>query len=213
MARQTSHVIVQPRPPPARKKPARPRDPVASGERDAAHNRTASHNYFLLEKFEAGVSPARHRGQVHPRGQGQPQGLLRPHQERRGVSAQPAYRSLLPRQHRQPRRHPHPQAAAAPRRGSQATLQDADQGPHAHPHPALLPQRPGQVRAGRGQGQAGLGQARDRERAARPTAMPAPPSTPASTGWGASAASRPGAQRITSTSISRLRFFQALSVV
>jgi len=31
------------------------RDPVASGERDAAVNRGASHNYFLLEKFEAGV--------------------------------------------------------------------------------------------------------------------------------------------------------------
>jgi SsrA-binding protein len=55
MARQSSHVIV----PPTRtaaQKPVRPRDPVASGERDAAHNRSASHNYFLLEKFEAGVS-------------------------------------------------------------------------------------------------------------------------------------------------------------
>jgi SsrA-binding protein len=31
------------------------RDPVASGERDAAQNRAASHNYFLLEKFEAGL--------------------------------------------------------------------------------------------------------------------------------------------------------------
>jgi SsrA-binding protein len=55
MARQTSHVIVQPART-ATSKPARPRDPVASGERDAAHNRMASHNYFLLEKFEAGVS-------------------------------------------------------------------------------------------------------------------------------------------------------------
>ena len=55
MARQTSHVIVQPdRPGP--QNPARPRDPVASGERDAAQNRTASHNYFLLEKVEAGVA-------------------------------------------------------------------------------------------------------------------------------------------------------------
>jgi SsrA-binding protein len=54
MARQTSHVIVQPAAAPG--KPARPRDPVASGERDAAHNRQASHNYFLLEKFEAGVA-------------------------------------------------------------------------------------------------------------------------------------------------------------
>ncbi len=31
------------------------RDPVASGERDAASNRAAAHNYFLLEKLEAGI--------------------------------------------------------------------------------------------------------------------------------------------------------------
>jgi SsrA-binding protein len=31
------------------------RDPVPSGGRDAAVNRIASHNYFLLEKFECGV--------------------------------------------------------------------------------------------------------------------------------------------------------------
>jgi SsrA-binding protein len=31
------------------------RDPVASGERDASVNRAASHNYFLLEKIEAGI--------------------------------------------------------------------------------------------------------------------------------------------------------------
>jgi SsrA-binding protein len=31
------------------------RDPTASGQRDAAVNRIASHNYFLLEKFECGV--------------------------------------------------------------------------------------------------------------------------------------------------------------
>jgi SsrA-binding protein len=53
--RQTSHAIAQPGPAGA-KKPAKPRDPVASGERDAAHNRAASHNYFLLERFEAGVA-------------------------------------------------------------------------------------------------------------------------------------------------------------
>src|ERR1700752_1935614 len=55
MARQTSHVIApadRPGPP----KAARPRDPVASGERDAAFNRAASHNYFLIERFEAGVA-------------------------------------------------------------------------------------------------------------------------------------------------------------
>jgi len=31
------------------------RDPVAAGERDAAVNRAASHNYHLLERFEAGL--------------------------------------------------------------------------------------------------------------------------------------------------------------
>ena len=54
MSRQSSHVIV-----PAAKQAAKaqkPRDPVASGERDAAHNRSASYNYFLVEKIEAGVA-------------------------------------------------------------------------------------------------------------------------------------------------------------
>jgi len=31
------------------------RDPVAAGERDAASNRAAGHDYFLIEKFEAGI--------------------------------------------------------------------------------------------------------------------------------------------------------------
>jgi SsrA-binding protein len=35
---------------------AKPRDPVASGERDATVNRAAGHNYFLLDKFEAGIA-------------------------------------------------------------------------------------------------------------------------------------------------------------
>jgi SsrA-binding protein len=55
MARQTSHVIT-PTDKPGPQKAVRPRDPVASGERDAAYNRSASHNYFILEKFEAGVA-------------------------------------------------------------------------------------------------------------------------------------------------------------
>ena len=55
MPRQTSHVIIA-KDTPAAGKPVRPRDPVASGERDAAHNRQAGHNYFLLEKFEAGIA-------------------------------------------------------------------------------------------------------------------------------------------------------------
>jgi SsrA-binding protein len=55
MPRQTSHVI-SPKERPGTEKQARPRDPVAAGERDAAQNRAASHNYFLLEKIEAGVA-------------------------------------------------------------------------------------------------------------------------------------------------------------
>lgn len=49
MAKQGTH---QTRPNPE-KNPRR--QPTASGQRDAAVNRNAGHNYFLLEKFEAGV--------------------------------------------------------------------------------------------------------------------------------------------------------------
>ena len=55
MARQAAYTIA-PKQGQAAPKPQRPRDPVASGERDAAQNRAAHHNYFLLEKFEAGVA-------------------------------------------------------------------------------------------------------------------------------------------------------------
>jgi len=51
MARQSTHTVG---PTPSQK--PKPRDPVASGERDAAVNRAASHNYFLLDRFEAGVA-------------------------------------------------------------------------------------------------------------------------------------------------------------
>ncbi|HWR16508.1 MAG TPA: SsrA-binding protein SmpB [Terriglobales bacterium] len=50
MARQGTH---QTKPNPE-KSPKR--QPTASGVRDAAVNRAASHNYFLLEKFEAGIA-------------------------------------------------------------------------------------------------------------------------------------------------------------
>jgi SsrA-binding protein len=40
---------------PSPPKKSKPRNPVASGERDAAVNRAAAHNYFLLDKFEAGL--------------------------------------------------------------------------------------------------------------------------------------------------------------
>ena len=32
------------------------RDPVASGERDACVNRAASHDFFLLERYESGIA-------------------------------------------------------------------------------------------------------------------------------------------------------------
>src|SRR3989475_9173288 len=48
MPRRAPH---QPRPNPER---GPRRDPTAAGERDTAVNRIAAHNYFLLEKFEAG---------------------------------------------------------------------------------------------------------------------------------------------------------------
>lgn len=50
MPRQSSHSTEN-----VPQKP-KPRDPVAAGTRDAAVNRAASHNYFLLEKYEAGVA-------------------------------------------------------------------------------------------------------------------------------------------------------------
>lgn len=50
MPRPSTH---QTKPSPPKEKP---RDPVASGTRDAAVNRVAGHNYFLLEKYEAGLA-------------------------------------------------------------------------------------------------------------------------------------------------------------
>src|SRR6476660_10378550 len=50
MPRQSSHSTEN-----VPQKP-KPRDPVAAGTRDAAVNRAASHNYFLFEKFEAGIA-------------------------------------------------------------------------------------------------------------------------------------------------------------
>jgi SsrA-binding protein len=51
MPRQSTHPIGQ-----APTHKPKPRDPLAAGDRDAAVNRAASHNYFLLERFEAGVA-------------------------------------------------------------------------------------------------------------------------------------------------------------
>ena len=55
MSRQTSHTL-QASPPKTAPQKAKERDPVAAGARDASVNRAASHNYFLLEKFEAGIA-------------------------------------------------------------------------------------------------------------------------------------------------------------
>jgi SsrA-binding protein len=55
LPRQNTHIVVPRDSSPARKSP-HPRDPVASGERDAAQNRAAAHNYFLIERVEAGIA-------------------------------------------------------------------------------------------------------------------------------------------------------------
>src|SRR6202045_4401892 len=55
MSRQTSHTV-QASPQKTAPQKTKERDPVAAGARDAAVNRAASHNYFLLEKYEAGVA-------------------------------------------------------------------------------------------------------------------------------------------------------------
>lgn len=55
MARQATHQT-QPAAKAAEAPKSGPRDPVASGERDAAQNRAAAHNYFLMDRYEAGVA-------------------------------------------------------------------------------------------------------------------------------------------------------------
>ncbi len=54
MPRATTVQTVAAQPKPAVK--AKDRDPVASGMRDATFNRSASHNYALSDRFEAGVA-------------------------------------------------------------------------------------------------------------------------------------------------------------
>ena len=54
MPRAATIPTVAAQPKPAAK--AKDRDPVASGLRDAAQNRAASHNYALFDRFEAGVA-------------------------------------------------------------------------------------------------------------------------------------------------------------
>ena len=54
MPRTPSHPTHAPADKPAVRE--KDRDPVAAGHRDAAFNRSASHNYFLTDRFEAGVA-------------------------------------------------------------------------------------------------------------------------------------------------------------
>ena len=54
MPRSLSNPTVAAQPKPAVKQ--KDRDPVAAGKRDAAYNRSASYNYALFDKFEAGVA-------------------------------------------------------------------------------------------------------------------------------------------------------------
>src|SRR6202012_1302132 len=54
MARSLSNPTIAHQPQPAVKE--KDRDPAAAGKRDAAFNRSASVNYFLTDKFEAGVA-------------------------------------------------------------------------------------------------------------------------------------------------------------
>src|SRR6202041_2884635 len=54
MARSLSNPTVAHQPKPGAKE--NDRDPGAAGRRDAAYNRSASFNYFLTDKFEAGVA-------------------------------------------------------------------------------------------------------------------------------------------------------------
>jgi SsrA-binding protein len=54
MPRSLSNPTVSAPPRPSAK--PKERDPVASGARDAAFNRSAAHNYFLSDRFEAGVA-------------------------------------------------------------------------------------------------------------------------------------------------------------
>ena len=55
MPRSLSNPTTPTQQPKAATKP-KDRDPVAAGLRDAAFNRSAGHNYFLTDRFEAGVA-------------------------------------------------------------------------------------------------------------------------------------------------------------
>ena len=104
MARRTQSTVTE------KPKPGR-RDPVASGDRDASQNRAASHNYFLQEKFEAGIALRGTEVKSIRNGRANLQRRLRPGQGRRTLAHQRPHRPLRAWQHLQPRAVAHPEAA------------------------------------------------------------------------------------------------------
>ncbi len=121
MTRQTSHVIVA-KDTPGVSKPVRPRDPVASGERDAAFNRQAGHNYFLLEKFEAGIALRGTEVKSIREGKANLKDAYGLVKDGEAFPVESAYWTVLSWEPGQPRRNPHSEAAHAPGRSSQAVL-------------------------------------------------------------------------------------------
>jgi SsrA-binding protein len=68
------------------------------GDRLVADNRKARHEYEIPETYEAGMVLTWQRGQVSAGGAREPEGQLRAHRARRGVSAERAHQSVRRRQ-------------------------------------------------------------------------------------------------------------------
>ena len=145
-----------PRPPtnlvPNPPKKPKPRDPVASGERDAAVNRAAGHNYFLLEKFEAGMVlrgtevKSIREGKANLR---DAYGLVK------DGEAFLLNLHIGPYSHgsyTEPRCGTDPQTAVAWRRSSEAAGQSAAEGPDVDSNAPLFSQWSSEMRAGRCKG-------------------------------------------------------------
>ena len=138
------------------------RDPTASGERDASVNRAASHNYFLIEKFEAGIALRGTEVKSIRAGRANLKdayGLVKdgelwlinahigPYEHGNIFNHEPLRtRKLLVHKNELHKLFGKTQ----------------QQGLDPYPHPALLPQRQGQSRDGPCERQADLGQARNR---------------------------------------------------
>ena len=159
MPRSLSNPTVANQPKPVVKE--KDRDPVAAGDRDAAFNRSASFNYFLTDRFEAGVAL---RGtEVKSIREGKANlkdayGLLKDGE------------CFLLNAHIGPFSHGNAMNHESLRtrklllhKAEVRKLEAATQseGLYADPGAAVLQERPGEVRDRAGQGQAGLGQARD----------------------------------------------------